>query len=51
MIRYDDNLAIDVKEIESRNINGIYTTWYIDSEGNYWVGDENSKQIYPTNYK
>ena len=51
MIRYDDNFAIDVKEIESCYIDGIYTTWYIDSDGNYWVGDENSKQIYPTTYE
>lgn len=50
MIRYDDNLAIDVEEIESCYIDGIYTTWYIDSDGNYYVGDENSKQIYRTNY-
>lgn len=50
MIRYDDNLAVDIIEIESRYIDGIYTTWYIDSDGNYWIGDENSKQIYPTTY-
>ena len=51
MIRYDDNFAIDVQEIESCYIDGIYTTWYIDCDGNYWVGDENSKQIYRTNYE
>lgn len=51
MIRYDDNYAVNVEIVESCYIDGIYTTWYIDSNGNYWVGDENSKQIYHTNYE
>lgn len=48
MIRYDDNFAVEVEEVEWETIDGIYTALYKDADGQLWYGDENSKQIWQT---